>query len=355
MSRPSQVRLARALGLLGLLAVSACGNTEPTASVNFGIFAGDLAPAARAVVAVVNFSGGQCSGSLIAPRLVLTARHCVAKTADKDPQVVCGKTPFEPADSHGAIFVVPLPEITEDPNDYVAVSEIRMPEGLGDDLCGTDVVLLRLENPLADITPLAPRIEEPVAVNEAYSAIGFGIDESLADKPSGVRKQASGFEVTCNGADCAVGDVRDNEWVGNGGPCSGDSGGPALDAAGRVIGVVSRGKTGCKEPVFSDVATRSDWLKSEAIAAANLVPEMPPEWAPCDAEHPCVAKVSEPEPEPTPTKDDGPAETSCAVSRAPAFGFSGWLVVLGAAWYGARYGLWRNHRSRRNRTLSRLR
>ncbi len=352
MSRSGPAKPAR---LLCVLALTACGNAEPTANSQQPIFAGTLAPDDIAVVAVVNFSGGQCSGSLIAPRLVLTARHCVAKTADKDPQVVCGKTPFEPADSHGAIFVVPLPQISEDPNDYVAVSEIRMPESLGDDLCGTDVALLRLESPLPDITPLTPRVEEPVTANEVYSAVGFGIDESLAGKPSGVRKRADGFQVVCNGADCAVRDVRDNEWIGNGGPCSGDSGGPALDASGQVIGVVSRGKTGCKEPVFSDVATRGAWLKAEAIAAANLVPEAPPDWAPCDSVTPCIADATKPVPQKVSPKDDGPAKTSCAVSRAPAFGFLGWLVMLGAAWYGARYGLWRNHRSRRSRTLSRLR
>jgi hypothetical protein len=341
----------RRFALAGLLATTACGGGEPTDSAGLPIFAGRLAPDDAAVVAVVNFSGGQCSGSLIAPRLVLTARHCVAKTADEDPEVVCGETAFEPADSHGAIFVVPLPAITEDPNDYVAISEIRMPAGLGDDLCGTDVVLLRLADPLPHVTPLTPRIEQPVMAAEAYSAVGFGIDESLPDKPSSVRKRADGFEVACNGAACAVADVRDNEWLGNGGPCSGDSGGPALDADGRVIGVVSRGKSGCTEPVFSDVATRAGWLKSEAIAAANLVPEAPPDWAPCDAQDPCVAPVVKP----NPPKAQGPAETSCTFAAAPGFGWPGWLVVLGVAWYGARHGFWRNHRSRRSRTLSRLR
>lgn len=343
--------LARAFALAGLLAATACGRADPTATATLPIFAGKLAPEDTAVVAVVNFAGGQCSGSLIAPRLVLTARHCVAKTADKDPEVVCGQTAFEPADSHGAIFVVPLPAISEDPNDYVPVAEIRMPAELNDDLCGTDVVLLRLDEPLPNIVPLTPRVEEPVTADEAYSAVGYGIDESLPDKPSGVRKRADDFAVTCNGATCGVSDVRDNEWVGNGGPCSGDSGGPALDAEGRVIGVVSRGRAGCTEPVFSDVATRGAWLKSEAIAAANLVPEAPPDWAPCDASDPCAKPVVEPKP----AKADGPAETSCAVTRRPSMGLSAWLVVLGAAWYGARHGFWRNHRSRRSRTLWRLR
>jgi hypothetical protein len=170
-----------------------------------------------------------------------------------------------------------------------------MPPELGDDLCGSDVVLLVLKNALSSIAPLLPRLERAVEPGEVYAAVGYGIDEVVEGKPSGVRKRLDGLEVTCSGAACGAADVRDNEWVGSGGPCSGDSGGPALDEGGQVIGVVSRGTTGCEQPVFGDVATRSAWLVAEAVAAANAAGVAPPRWALCGADESCAApRVEEP-------------------------------------------------------------
>jgi hypothetical protein len=299
-------------GVLVALALGAAGcGGEHTDRQRSAIFGGTPAPDDTAVVAVVNFAGGQCSGSLIAPRLVLTARHCVADTATEDTRVLCGQTEFVDPDSAGAVFVVPGPEITNDVEDYRALSAILIPEGVDQDLCGTDVVLLVLEKPLPNVTPLVPRLDAPVISGEPYSAVGYGVDRAADGNPSGVRKRLDDLEVTCLGQDCGLGDIRDNEWVGSGGPCSGDSGGPALDSEERVIGVVSRGKDPCAEPVFGDVATRAAWLRSEAIRLANAADQAPPAWAPCDAPDPC-------------TYDDD-LESSCAVAL---WGGSGWASGL---------------------------
>lgn len=321
-ARRSAPRLTLPVGALLLLGCSGAPALESAGTEAQAVFGGTPAPADTSVVAVVNFSGGQCSGSLIAPNLVLTARHCVADTQEKDVKVVCGETPFKAPDSAGAIFVVPEPSITENPDDYVAVAEIRMAAGQDADLCGTDVALLRLKKPLTELTPLEPRVTQPVVAKEAYSSVGYGIDESLSDMPSGERKRLDELTVTCGGSSCRAPDVRDNEWIGSGGPCPGDSGGPALDGEGRVIGVVSRGKPGCTEPVFSDVASRADWLQSEAILAAQAIGQEPPGWA-CDATHSCAAPP-----------DDEPKET-CSFAPARPGGRAGvraWLVALLLLW-----------------------
>jgi hypothetical protein len=320
------MRLALRFSPLAALLLAACGgepsgNGEQPGEAQQAIFGGSPAPRDQAVVAVVNFSGGQCSGSLIAPNLVMTARHCVADTVEKDVQVVCGETPFKAPDSAGAIFVVPSPTISDNPDDYLAVAEIRMVADQDADLCGTDVALLRLKQPLDGVTPLDPRVTEPVSKGEAYAAVGYGLDESLADKPSGERKRLGDLQVVCSDASCRGNDVRDNEWIGSGGPCQGDSGGPALDAEGRVIGVVSRGNVGCKTPVFSDVASRADWLQNEAIAAAHAAGQQPPVWA-CDDTHSCAV----------PSSDDPKESCSFAPAATSTNARYGWLSGLALLW-----------------------
>jgi len=299
-----------------------CG-VDHTGRLVAAIRGGEPAPADSNVVAVVNFAGGHCSGSLLTPHLVLSARHCVADTFDEDAPVICGETDFRDPDSPGAVFVVAEPEITSDPADYRALREIVLPEGVASDLCGTDVVLLVLKEPIQGIRPLEPRLDVPVAAGEYYSAVGFGVDEAEDGHPAGVRKRLDDLQVECSGDQCQFDDIRGNEWLGSGGPCSGDSGGPALDVDGRVIGVVSRGTDGCGEPVFGDVASRSEWLRAQAIRVAQLHDEPPPDWVPCDEANPCP--VEEPQ-EPV----EHHLDSSCQITSSRPATSSGLLFAAAA-------------------------
>jgi V8-like Glu-specific endopeptidase len=322
--------MALAFGILTF----GCSDTERGADrpVSQPILNGVPAPEESAVVAVINFAGGSCSGAVIAPRLVLTARHCIAETEGEELEVRCGETKFVAPDSPGAIFVVTLPEVSDDPDDYAAVSTIRVPEA-DPELCGHDVALLVTERPLAGITPLEPRIDPEATAGERFSSIGYGRDDAIGG-PYGIRRRRDDLEVACVGASCADTGVRDREWLGSAGPCQGDSGGPALDADGRVIGVVSRGEQGCQGSIFGSVAARGAWLAAEARRAA-MRPEDAPVWA-CPKGG-CSA-----------AEDDTEASCSISTSRSPG----GWcLVLLVLGILGAALG----RRTRRNRTAWRYR
>jgi hypothetical protein len=88
-----------------------------------------------------------------------------------------------------------------------------------------------------------------------------------------------------------------------------------------VIGVVSRGAVGCKAPVFSDVASRADWLQNEAIAAARAAGQQPPTWA-CDDTHSCAV----------PRSDDPKASCAFAPAAPNAGARYGWLSALALLW-----------------------
>jgi hypothetical protein len=240
------------------------------------ILDGALAPERTSVVGIVNFAGGLCSGSLIAPNLVLTARHCIAASEDDTTLVVCDETKLDSPDSAGAVFVVPLPRVSDDPADYHAVSAIRTPEG-ATSLCGSDVALLQLAAPLS-LPTLTPRTDSPLLAGEPYTAVGYGLDGTRARGDSGIRRQLEGLHVVCVAEECMEDATFPNEWLGPGGACSGDSGGPALDSEGRVIGVLSRGKEGCLSPVYADVFDYRDWLRAAAQSAVQAGHYRAPEW-----------------------------------------------------------------------------
>ncbi|MEO8178724.1 MAG: S1 family peptidase [Deltaproteobacteria bacterium] len=230
--------------------------------------------AVLAIALVTRREEALCSGSLIAPNLVLTARHCVAITASE--KVECGESTFGKIYSPDNLWV--SSSTTIGGSNFYPVREIAVPDSDAE-LCGSDIALMILDGQFREssIAPMTPRLDLPAKRGESITAVGYG--DALTDGEAGTRRAVGGLQVVCGPSDCNAPQLlTQREFVGEQGVCDGDSGGPALDSAGRVVGVASRATEDCGLAVYSAVSPWRDWIIGVAEHAGDLGSYDPPQW-----------------------------------------------------------------------------
>jgi hypothetical protein len=210
----------------------ACGATPARHNVevlSLPIIGGEPAPD-RSGIAQVSHAQGEtlCSGVLIAPDLVLTAKHCVFRSSS------LGDQPLSPAGfrigfgtdvQHFAWRGVSRTAWIGMPNELSVETAVA---------AGEDIAVLSLEQPAPGEETLHDVALDFVPVNrENVHLAGYGITDAQSGV-NGVRAFGSG-QVT--GYDAATGIVQ----LAGDSVCFGDSGGPVLsEDDARVFGVLGQ-------------------------------------------------------------------------------------------------------------------
>lgn len=321
----------RRFGSLVLVGVAACAApSDPPAPLGTradAIKDGRTDVASKAVVAT-GHKAMMCSGFFVARDVILTAAHCVADTPL--PQG-CGAYPGgwkKPGDVRVAVG-----DTMDDP-DFLPVESVFGIEGASN-LCGFDVVAIVLKSPTT-VTPLTPRLDRAPTVGEKGSVLGFGNLDPADDDTVGTRRRLDGVAITLlgSGAPNAPSGTFDGELDIDRGPCGGDSGGPLLDADGRVVAVMSRGpKATCTGMTYERLDVRAEWLTQVVRDAAERHGVEAPGWAKPASAPP--EPPAGPAPAAAPASDGG----GCAMApRTPTTSFGAVLALVAVAALSRRKG-----------------
>ena len=198
----------------------------------------------RAVVFIYNDRGAGCTASVIAPRVALTAKHCVQGMSASGWHVIVGPSMYAVVEELG-------------------VTETRMTPGYSIENLDIGVMILDRDFEHGfkrwEFTPW-PGFRAGVTI----TAIGYGQTDPSDSMSAGTKYRRDGYVASLSGS---------TEFITRGeNTCQGDSGGPILFED-VVVGIVSRGEDGCTGyGLMTRVSAWTDLVKQALADTGACVP-----------------------------------------------------------------------------------
>ena len=208
---------------LGLLI--ACSAGPDVQQSDHDIVGGAATPSFPAVGALTMYGGTTCTGTLVGPRKVLTAAHCIDRVAPSSLSFTLGTRIDAPVE------VIPVERGVMHPHYRRETLE-------------NDVAYLVLSHAPTTAAPM-PLVEHIDAsfIGRELVFVGFGYDDGLRRRGSGIKRVAS-IPMT------SLGPRSFNYSAPGKNTCQGDSGGPAFAVVNgeyAIAGVTSGGDEHCLE------------------------------------------------------------------------------------------------------------
>jgi hypothetical protein len=311
-------------------AVGACGPSDPAfGTAESAIYGGTRDDASNDAVVALRVGDAQnyrlCTGALIAPNVVVTARHCTSIAATEtigcnaEGQSTNGNHflgDVAPADIHVFAGVTPIMTGTPRANGR----QVFRPDSIA--LCNSDIALVVLDRTIDGISPRRVRLSGGVAVGETILSVGYG--ENDQSYTSGVRHVKDALVLAIG-----AGVMKDGTVLGSGefeigrATCQGDSGGPGISAqTGAIVGIASRG-VGCSQDYghvyMRTAAMRTLFDKAFAFAGGSAIEEEGGPSPPNDAGA-----------QPTPNGYKPPIARGCSARIAPDLPSDDSVIAVGS-------------------------